>query len=111
MPSSFGDVVLVPFPLTDKSATKQRPAVVVSSEVYHREHADVILMAVTSQLRPTSTTEVTITHWQKAGLLKPSVIKAAVTTLERRLVIRTLGRLDEEDRSALRSLLGVILGP
>jgi mRNA interferase MazF len=34
MPSTtaykFGDVVLVPFPFTDQTATKKRPAVVVS---------------------------------------------------------------------------------
>ncbi|MEH2305953.1 hypothetical protein [Nostoc sp.] len=27
----FGDVVLVPFPFTDQTTTKKRPAVVVSS--------------------------------------------------------------------------------
>jgi mRNA interferase MazF len=27
---SFGDVVLVPFPFTDQSGTKKRPAVIVS---------------------------------------------------------------------------------
>lgn len=31
----FGDVVLVPFPFTDQSASKKRPAVVVSSSAYH----------------------------------------------------------------------------
>jgi mRNA interferase MazF len=29
---SFGDVILVPFPFTDQTATKKRPAVVVSSD-------------------------------------------------------------------------------
>ncbi len=33
----FGDVVLVPFPFTDQTTTKKRPAVVVSSLSYH-EH-------------------------------------------------------------------------
>jgi len=107
---SFGDVVLVPFPLTDKSASKQRPAVVVSSEAYHREHGDVILMAITSQLRPASTTEAEVRRWQEAGLLKPSMIKAAITTLERGLVIKKLGALAKEDREALRALLDRILG-
>lgn len=36
----FGAVVLVPFPFTDQSASKQRPAVVVSSAAYHASRAD-----------------------------------------------------------------------
>jgi mRNA interferase MazF len=51
----FGDVVLVPFQFTDQSATKQRPGVVVSSAAYQRARRDLILMAVTSQLRGTGT--------------------------------------------------------
>jgi hypothetical protein len=46
---SFGDVVLVPFPFTDQTAAKKRPAVVISSDAYHRHRADVVVMAVTSQ--------------------------------------------------------------
>jgi mRNA interferase MazF len=34
---SFGDVILVPFPFTDQSRAKQRPAVVVSSARYNTE--------------------------------------------------------------------------
>jgi len=50
---SFGDVVLVPFPFTDQTASKKRPAVVVSADTYHQRRPDVIVMAVTSQiLRP-----------------------------------------------------------
>ncbi len=33
---SFGDVVLVPFPFTDQTASKKRPAVVVSADAYHQ---------------------------------------------------------------------------
>lgn len=51
MAYQFGDVVLVPFPFTDQSTTKQRPAVVVSSAAYNRIRRDVILMAITSQVR------------------------------------------------------------
>ena len=45
----FGDIVLVPFPFTDQSTTKRRPAVVISSHAYHRGRPDLIIMAVTSQ--------------------------------------------------------------
>ena len=72
----FGDIVLVPFPFTDQSAAKKRPAVVISSAAYQRERPDIIIMAVTSQVKSAQTLgEVVIKDWQDAGLLKPSVIK------------------------------------
>ena len=66
---SFGDVVLVPFPFTDQSAIKKRPAVIVSSANYHRSRADVILMAVTSQSAPARQPDLRIQGWEEAGLL------------------------------------------
>lgn len=107
----FGDVIVVPFPFTDQSATKKRPAVVVSSDAYQRERPDVILMAITSQLRPTpSVGEVAVAHWQAAGLLKPSVIKPLLTTIEARLVLRQLGSLHADDVAALRNVIATVLG-
>lgn len=38
---SFGDILLVPFPFTDQSDIKKRPAVVVSSRAYHRERSEI----------------------------------------------------------------------
>ena len=91
----FGDLVLVPFPFTDQTGIKKRPAIVVSSEAYQRQRPDVVLMAVTSQLlRPAGAVgEVVITEWQKAGLPKASLIKPVLTTIERRLILRKLGEL------------------
>jgi mRNA interferase MazF len=48
---SFGDVVLVPFPFTDQTGIKKRPAAVVSSAAYNAQRDDLIIMAVTSQIR------------------------------------------------------------
>ena len=77
----FGDVVLVSFPFTDQSASKQRPAVVVSSAAYHRARPDLIIMAISSQLRPAASLgEVVVQDWQAAGLIKPSVVKPVITT-------------------------------
>jgi hypothetical protein len=44
----FGDVVLVPFPFTDQSGTKRRPAVVVSLADYNMSRRDIVIMAITS---------------------------------------------------------------
>ena len=107
----FGDVVLVPFPFTDQTTSKKRPAIVVSSAAYHREHPDLILMAVTGQMRPSpSFGEVNIIQWKQGGLLKPSVIKPVFATIEKGLVLMKLGRLKQEDRKTLQKVLKILLG-
>jgi mRNA interferase MazF len=45
-----GDVVLVPFPFTDLTTQKQRPALVISSKDFNDSSSDVILVAITSQI-------------------------------------------------------------
>jgi mRNA interferase MazF len=110
MPFDFGDVVLVPFPFTSHTATKRRPAVVISSSGYNLARPDVIVMAITSQVRPTpSFGEVWIDEWQAAGLLKPSAIKPVLATLEQALVLRKLGSLGVQDKSALKQTIGNLL--
>lgn len=110
--SEFGDAVLVPIPFTDQSTTKRRPAVVVPSAAYHRERPDLVILAVTSQLRPVAGVgEVAVVKWKEDGLLRPSVFKPVLATIERGLVLRTLGSLADEDRAALRRMLAEILGP
>ena len=107
----FGDIVLVPFPFTDQSAVKKRPAVVISSDAYHRERPDLIIMAITSQVWPTQTVgETFVQDWQGAGLLKPSAIKPVITTIERELVINRLGQLKGDDLAALKRAIASVLG-
>ncbi len=89
---NFGDVVLVPFPFTDQTTMKKRPAVVISSAAYHGVRPDLILMAVTSQVKVSPTVgEVVVREWKKGGLIKPSVIKPMLATIEKRLVLHRLG--------------------
>ena len=107
----FGSVVLVPFPFTSQTASKKRPAVVVSNRAYSEATPDLIVMAITSQLRPSpGMGETWVVQWQAAGLLRPSAIKPVLATLEQRLVLRQLGSLESEDRSALRKAIGEIIG-
>lgn len=107
---AFGTIILVPFPFTDRSATRQRPAVVVSSGAYHRARQDVILMPVTSQLCVNAFGDLLVQDWQAARLLMPSAIKPVLATLAQSLVIRPLGVLSEWDQAALKSLIPQLLG-
>ena len=108
---NFGEIVLVPFPFTDQTGAKKRPAVVVSSTAYNLARIDLILMAITSQVRkPIKSDEIEIINWQKAGLLKPSVIKPVFTTIEKNLILRQLGNLENGDKENLRTILQEILG-
>ena len=108
---NYGDIVLVPFPFTDHSAVKKRPAVIVSSDTYNSKRPDIIIMAVTSQMQSASYFgDIIVNNWQNAGLLKPSVIKPIFTTVEKKLIIKKLGALDNEDQMSLKESLRDIIG-
>jgi mRNA interferase MazF len=94
---SFGDVVLVHFPQSGKSARKQRPGIVVLDI----SDADLVIAPVTSQLR-SQTGDLEIDNLNGTGLLRPSWVRLAkVATLLKSDVIRTLGRLSSSDRTLI----------
>ena len=108
---SFGDVVLVPFPFTDQTGAKKRPAVVVSSSGYNTGRRDIVIMAITSQVRePLPFGETMVSDWQNAGLVKASVIKPVFATIEQGLVIRSMGALSAADAKPLHKLIAQLLG-
>jgi len=54
--------------------------------------------------------EVVVSDWKVAGLLKASTIKPILTTIEKALIIRALGKLEQGDLTALRDALKIIIG-
>jgi mRNA interferase MazF len=60
MPFEFGDVVLVPFPFTNQTGIKQRPAAIVSSLAYHRGKPDIVIMAIPASSGPAP-------RWERSG--------------------------------------------
>jgi mRNA interferase MazF len=106
-----GDILLVPFPFSDQTAVKQRPALVVSADVFQQQSADLLIMAITSQIAgPLRPGEFLVRDWQQAGLLKPSAAKAAIATIEAKLVRRSLGCLSIYDLQQLNTSLRALLG-
>ncbi len=106
---NFGDVILVSFPFTNLKKRKQRPAVVISNTDYQNSSSDIILMAITSQIRsPLNFGEAVIEHWAEAGLLKPSLIKPLIATIEQAQIIRKMGRLNYKDLAAIHEVIKII---
>ena len=106
-PIEPGDVLLVPFPFTDQTAVKQRPAVVLSSRAYNLAHPDIILAPVTGRFGGSD--EVVLGDWQAAGLARVSPVKPLLASFEKTLIRRTLGHLSAADLSEVRSLFVRIL--
>jgi len=107
----FGVVVLVPFPFTNQSGTKKRPSVVVSSHAYNAARRDIVIMAITSQVRtPLGFGEAMVGDWQGAGLIKTSVLKPIFTTIEQGLVLRVMGHLSAPDIKSLREVVAEVMG-
>ncbi len=77
-----GNIILVPFPFSDQTTTKKRPAVVISADSYNGISPDIIIMAITSRTEQIFNIECFIEDWQNAGLLKPSTMKPAISTIE-----------------------------
>jgi len=108
---NFGDVVLLPFPFTDQTTIKKRPAVIISSSEYNNNRPDIIAMAVTSQIQHIQFFgEMAINDWRHAGLIKESAIKPIIITIEKCLILTVLGQLGQDDAQALRKKLHTILG-
>jgi len=104
-----GDVVTVDFP--GAMGIKRRPAVVVSTAVYHSARPDVILGLLTSQAaKASSPTDYLLQDWAAAGLRSPSAFRAFLATLPARSIV-IIGKLSDRDwqevQTRLRTALAV----
>lgn len=96
-----GEVVLVPMDFTDRSGSKVRPALVVSSGEYNQGSPDVLIASITSNRNAVPHPgDHTIKDWRAANLLKPSLLQTKLATVEATLVRRKLGDLDAADLAA-----------
>ncbi|HBO96676.1 MAG TPA: PemK family protein [Candidatus Omnitrophica bacterium] len=90
-----GDIVLVPFPFTDLTSSKVRPAVIVSADP---QPEDITIAFISSVLPHTlAKTEFLLTSKDKnfaaSGLKKDSVFKMGkLLTVSSSLIVRRLGR-------------------
>ena len=105
------DVVRVPFPFSDRQATKNRPALVLSDKALFNEPAGHSVMAmITSASHASWPLDCAISDVSASGLPAASVIRWKLFTLDHRLVRGVLGRLGEADAAVATAALARLLG-
>ena len=95
------DVVVVPFPFTDREADRRRPALVVSSPDFNAIHDQSILAMITSAGGDWPS-DVAIRDWREAGLSVPCKVRLKLFTLDDARILRRTGALSERDAEAVR---------
>ncbi len=102
-----GDVVTTDF--AGAKGIKRRPCIVVSTSLYHRNHRDVIVAVVTSQIASATTpTDHILKDWGDAGLAVPSVVRLYLGTCLASNV-RAIGQLSKRDWEEVKARLKLAL--
>jgi mRNA interferase MazF len=101
--ADFGSIVFISFPFTDLSATKLRPALVVSRD--NERRVDVVLAFITSKSRTAAYPDLFPIEPSAAnGLKVKSVVRFdKLVTLDKGLIVGALGAAEPEWLSAAQS--------
>lgn len=93
-------VVVVPFPFTDRSTTKRRPALVLSTKAFNRQGHSVLAMITSASHHPWPA-DTSLKDLKSAGLKTPSLVRLKVFTLDNRFIARRIGVLAAGDQAAV----------
>jgi mRNA interferase MazF len=100
-----GQVVVVEVPFTGHAGAKPRPALVLSTDGFHRKLPDPIVCPISSQPRFYSRPgggDHPLQHWKSLGLRHPSTARLSnLMAIEKRLIKRTLAPLHEDDLTSI----------
>ena len=99
-----GEVVIVPFPFSERPGTQRRPALVLSTESFNQGGHTAYAM-ITTQVRPPWRGDTPIQDREAAGLPRSCFVRLKLFTLDNRLVLRRAGRLSNRDQIRLKSNL------
>ncbi|MGD0024285.1 MAG: type II toxin-antitoxin system PemK/MazF family toxin [Xanthobacteraceae bacterium] len=109
VPEAF-DIVVVPFPYSDRLAEKRRPALVISSPALRQFGLLWVAMITSAENAPWSC-DVAVADMERAGLPAPSVVRVAkIACIEPARVLRRAGRLDKTTARKVAEQLRKFLG-
>ena len=100
-----GDIVLIPFPFSDLSGNKLRPAVILIAT-----NNDVTVCFITTQLQFQSVYDIKLNPSNLNGLKKESLLRVnKFATLDKDLILGKIGTLDQIDLELLNKNLTEVL--
>jgi len=100
-------VILVRYPFSDLSNAKVRPAVIVNTP---HSSQDILIVPLTSKTGSLLDGEFVLDDWMAAGLNVVTAVKRGIYTVNRSLVIKTVGKLADVDIERLEQSLRIWLG-
>jgi mRNA-degrading endonuclease toxin of MazEF toxin-antitoxin module len=104
------DVVVVPFPYTDRLAEKRRPAVVISAPELSKNYGLVWLLMVTSADNPRWDCDIAVSDLKEAGLPAASLVRIAkIATADADRILRRIGKLSAKDAHAVAAELKALM--
>lgn len=105
-----GDIVLVDFGFSERTGAKKRPALIISSDNYHKNRQEVIIVAITSNTKRALFGDTKIEEWEKAGLIYPSLVTGIMRTIKESMIIHKLGILSQRDFQRVRENIRKTIG-
>ena len=104
------DIVVVPFPFTDKKAMKRRPALVLSSnKKFHSSTGHVVLSMITSAKNSEWELDSPIKDLDSAGLPSESVVRMKLFSIDSRFILRKLGKLSRRDSLSVKAKISKLI--
>ena len=95
------DIVVVPFPFTDRTTAKRRPALVLSSGTFNQTAQHAVMAMITSAEQFAWPGDSPVQDLTAAGLTTACLVRLKLFTLDERLVIRKAGALAMADQKKL----------
>jgi mRNA interferase MazF len=105
-------IVLLPFPYTDLSSAKKRPALIISNNRFNDTSEDVVCCLITSNPAVTPHSIIISASDMECGFLEfNSRIKPyRLFTVSRKIIYKTLGLIKKEKYSLVRTEINNLLG-
>jgi len=105
-----GDIVLVDFGFSEGIGSKKRPTLIISSDDYHKSRQEVIIVAITGNIRREYFGDTKIDKWKEAGLICPSMVTGIIRTIKDNMIIHKLGTLLQEDFQKVKRNIDKAIG-